>query len=193
MKIPEVSGANPPELEGGPAVWNPPPELTLATPRHVDITFGGAFYWACGAVIFAFCALILAWFADALVEGIMRDPHQVGVFLFGVAIFLAVAFLIGWYFLRPSLERKLLKWGQPARAVITKVRWQPSNYGPSYSVKFEFLDGAGKSFLGSADWFYSRKPDSGEVQTILFDPRNPRRSALYPARGYRIKEPKQGG
>ena len=179
-----------PELNERREAWCPPPDLTLPTPRPVSMTLGGAFIRVCGAIIFVFCILVLLWFGVTLFEAFSRNPHELGFFLVGVAILLAVGFLIWKVFLKPSLERKLLKWGKPARAAITEVRWLPSKYGASYSVSFEFLDDTGNPIKGSANWFYSWKPDCGDVQTILYDPENPGRSTLYPAQSYRIRKSK---
>ena len=112
--------------------------------------------------------------------------------LVAVAIFVAFGLLTGVVvksFFWPR-ELKLLRWGSPARAVITKVRMQLSNYGISYGVTFEFRDEVRNATKGSFDWFLSWTPETGDIVTALYDPDDPKRCTLYPARSYGIARPK---
>lgn len=183
--------ATPPKLIEGVEGWSPPPELTIPTPRPVRLTLRGILPRVCGAIFFlGFCLMVLFGFGATpfrTLWGALQDPV---FFLLVVAILVAVGVLIGVVFFKPSHEQKLLKWGKPARAVITEVRRLPIRSAASYSVTFEFLDDARNPAKGSSDWFLSETPKSGDVQTVLYDPDNPRRSTLYPARSYKIAEPK---
>jgi type IV secretory pathway TrbD component len=173
--------------------WSPPPELTLPTPRPVRITWHRIFIRVCGAIIVSF--LLFFWFfiGDAVYYAIARNPQERVMSLVAVAVFVAFGLLTGVVFKSffwPSRESKLLRWGSPARAVITEVRTHASNYSVSYSVAFEFRDDAHTTARGSVDWFLSWTPETGDVVTALYDPDNPKRCTLYPARSYRIAKPK---
>jgi hypothetical protein len=173
--------------------WSPPPELTLLTPRPVRIRAQGIFLRVCGAIIVSF--LLFFWFFIGVTfyEAIARNPQERVFSLVAMAIFVAFGVLTGGvfkFFFWPSKELKLLRWGSPARAVITKVRTQPSQYGISYSVTFEFRDDAHDTTRGSVNWFLSWTPETGDVATALYDPDNPKRCTLYPARSYGIAKPK---
>lgn len=182
-----------PSKRGGE--WSPPPELTLPTPRPVRIRAQGIFLRVCGAIIVGF--LLFFWFfiGASVYPGIaiVRNPQERAMSLIAVAIFVAFGLLTGVvfkFFFWRSRELKLLRWGSPARAVITAVRTQPSAYGRSYSVTFEFRDDAHNTTRGSADWFLSWTPETGDVVTALYDSDNPKRCTLYPARSYGIARPK---
>jgi hypothetical protein len=173
--------------------WSPPPELTLPTPRPVRIRAQGIFLKVCGAIIVSF--LLFFWFfiGDTFYEAIARNPQERVLSLVAVAIFVAFGVLTGGvfkFFFWPSRELKLLRLGSPARAVITEVRTQPSKYDISYGVTFEFRDDAHNTTRGSVNWFLSWTPETGDVVTALYDPNNPKRCTLYPARSYGIAVPR---
>lgn len=173
--------------------WRSPPELTLPTPRPVRIRAQGIFLRVCGAIIVSF--LVFFWFFIGVTfyEAIARNPQERAFSLVAVTIFAAFGVLTGAlfkFFFWPSKELKLLRWGSPARAVITNVRTQPSNYEISYGVTFEFRDDAHNTTRGSVNWFLSWTPETGDVVTALYDPDIPKRCTLYPARSYEIAKPK---
>lgn len=179
--------------------WIPAPELTLPTPRPVRITWQGILIRGCGAIIVSFLLCLWFFIGYTFYQGIVRTPQH-GVYplvavAIAVAIFVAFGLLTGVVFKSffwPSMELQLLRRGGPARAVITKVRMLPtiSNWW-SYRVTFEFRDEVNNETKGSSDWFLSWTPETGDIVTALYDPDDPKRCTLYPARSYWIARPKK--
>jgi len=82
-----------------------------------------------------------------------------------------------WALTRAVLvQRKLLEWGQPAAAMVTNV---PTTRR-SRVVHYRFLDTQGDVVSGSTQFDGDPFPEPRSTVTVLFDPRNPRRNALYP-------------
>jgi hypothetical protein len=173
--------------------WSPAPELTLPTPRPVRITWQGIFIRVSGAIIVSFLLFLWFFIGDRFYEGIAHNPQERVMSLVAVALFLAFGLLIGVVFKSffwPSMELQLLRRGSPARALITEVRTLFTRYGRSCRVTFEFRDEVHNATKGSFDWFLSWPPETGDIVTALYDPDDPKRCTLYPARSYGIARPK---
>jgi hypothetical protein len=173
--------------------WSPAPELTLPTPRPVRITWQGIFIRVCAAIIVSFLLFLWFFIGYTVYEGIARNPQERLMSLVAVALFLAFGLLTGVVFKSffwPSMELQLLRRGSPARAAITEVRTLFTGYGRSCRVTFEFRDEVQNATKGSFDWFLSWTPETGDIVTALYDPDNPKRCTLYPARTYGIARPK---
>lgn len=84
-------------------------------------------------------------------------------------------------------EKKLLRWGKPARAVVTDILHSPGGPHSSGSTrsKLEYHDDAGNLVKGIVD----RKLSQNQVLTILYDPEKPSRFTTYPVARYVIGEP----
>jgi hypothetical protein len=176
--------------------WSPAPELMLPTPRPVRITWQGIFIGVCGAIIVSFLLLLWIFFiGDTFYEAIARNPQDKVLWLVAVIVFGGFGLLIGVVFKSffwPSRELQLLRRGRPARAVITEVRTSVTStgFGTSYRVTFEFQDEVHNATNGSFGWFLPWPPETGDIVTALYDPDDPKRCMLYPARGYGIARPK---
>ena len=84
-------------------------------------------------------------------------------------------------------EKKLLRWGKPARAVVTGVfhhQGGPKSSGSTES-KLEYQDDAGNLVKG----YVNRKLSQNQVLTVLYDPDKPSRFTTYPVAGYEISIP----
>ena len=176
--------------------WIPAPELTLPTPRPVRIRWQGILIRVCGAIIVSFLLFVWFFIGASVYPGIAiaLNPEERVMSLVAVALFLAFGLLTGVVFKSffwPSRELQLLRRGSPVRAVITEVRMLPSNFSRCYRVTFEFRDEVNNTTTGSFDWFLSWTPETGDIVTALYDPDDPKRCTLYPARSYWIARPKK--
>ncbi len=98
------------------------------------------------------------------------DPPQLRLLAFVPILFLLIA---PFGVIR---ARKLLAWGTPVGAVVTRV--SPTKGGTA--IRYEFLDPGGEAVTGS-DVVPSRgEVKAGDVITVVFDPDRPRRKARYP-------------
>ncbi len=90
--------------------------------------------------------------------------------------------LLGWgYGIRA--QQRLLEDGQAAPAMVTRV--SPTKGGKV--VRYQFLDGTNNAISGSSTMNRSTAPEPGSVVTILYDPNNSKRNALYPLRFVRLR------
>lgn len=91
-----------------------------------------------------------------------------------------------WALTRAVLvQRKLLEWGQPAAAMVTNVPMTRR----SRVVHYRFLDTQGDVVSGSTQFDGDPFPAPRSKVTVLFDPRNPRRNALYPTPYAKLLKP----
>jgi hypothetical protein len=97
--------------------------------------------------------------------------------LAGMALF----FMFSFAFIQLSAilpKRRLLAWGRPVRAVVTRYTKGSQGRSSGYFLYYEFslADGSqcqGKEFKGS------QLAESSAI-TVLYDPENPRRNTIYP-------------
>jgi hypothetical protein len=89
--------------------------------------------------------------------------------------------------LRRRKQKKLLRRGKPARAVVTAVLHRPGSPKSSGGTrsKLEYQDDAGNAVTGYVD----RKLFQDQVLTVLYDPDKPSRFTTYPVAGYEIGIP----
>jgi len=87
------------------------------------------------------------------------------------------------------VQRKLVQWGQPAGAVVTKV--SPTKGG--MHVAYQFLEMAGNVVSGSTVVDRAEAPNPGQKVTILYDPQKPSRNTLYPAPMVQVAQPRAPG
>jgi phosphoglycerol transferase MdoB-like AlkP superfamily enzyme len=79
----------------------------------------------------------------------------------------------------------LLKWGKPARAVVTHVEYVHSKSVGTWVSTFEYQDDAGNPVKGEAN----RKLILTDVLTVLYDPDKPTKAIVYPIGGFEMGEP----
>jgi hypothetical protein len=103
-------------------------------------------------------------------DGADRDPPQLRML-----IFLPILFLLIAPFSAMRL-RKLLAWGTPTGAIITRV--SPTKGGKA--IRYQFLDPNGEVVTGSDVVPSPGAVKAGDVITVVFDPDRPRRKARYP-------------
>jgi len=98
------------------------------------------------------------------------------VVLGGPAVLTLIAWLL-WYLLLS--QRRLLETGRVAAARVVGVRKVHNKDSTTYKVEYEFqvLSGAWRRTVLSVP---RKPPDSGTVGTLLYNPENDRRVALYP-------------
>lgn len=97
-------------------------------------------------------------------------PAWIKLFLFAPLIVLLV---IPWRFMR---LRKLLVWGTPTGAVVT--RRSPVKGG--IAIRYQFLDSSGEVVTVREAVSSRDAPQPGDVITVVCDPDQPRRAARYP-------------
>ncbi len=190
--------------------WSLPPELSLPTPRHVrGAPLGARLLRSLPRILFL---IVLASFIYTIgflsthVTPVARD-QSVPSYIFDAFLDMLQAFLQvpQWqrWMLWPSVifwgltglsalpghfrrrkEQKLLRWGKPARAVVTDVLHSPGGPKSSGSTrsKLEYQDDASNLVRGYVD----RKLSQNQVLTVLYDPDKPSRFTTYPVAGYEI-------
>ncbi len=103
-----------------------------------------------------------------------------------LAVVPAFFLVMVWALTRAVLvQRNLLEWGQPIGAMVTSVPMTRR----SRVVHYRFLDTQGDVVSGSTQFDGDPFPQSRSTVTVLFDPRNPRRNALYPTPYARLAKP----
>ena len=183
--------------------WSPPKELLAPTPRPVkgkqaainrNVRIAGASFFSLAG------AALLGW----ILFGLWRQPGgtlgakwegfevtgqaDVWLFLFVlIYIFILPGSLLGYF--KMVRDQRCLKWGNPARAIVTGVQSRVIRKRYSAYMKYEFAleyqDDAGtlvKSKVASSTQRFSQN----EVVTVLYDPHKPSELRLPPAPGYEI-------
>jgi hypothetical protein len=184
--------------------WSLPPELNLPTPRPVkSAPLGTRLSRSLPRILFLLVLAIVVYTFGFLYTHVThaRWPQDLPSFIFrGFLDFLHAPQWQRWmlwpsiifaglaglsalpgYFKRRE-EQRLLRWGMPARAVVTSATMGVKQ-GSRWN--FEYHDAAGnlvKSFL-----IRSSMPQPGQdVLTVLYDPDKPQQFITYPVARYEI-------
>ena len=88
-----------------------------------------------------------------------------------------------------QMQRRLLAEGRIARATVTKITKAHTSHGGSYrKVVFTYPTLSGSTIVAKAST--SRKaPDVGTAIWVVYDPDNPKRSAMYPLQLVKVSRP----
>jgi len=140
--------------------WRPPPELNLPMPRPVRS--GHLRTRLLQTIPFILLLMFLAFLTWQTTWRLWPSAIVGGVFV-----------LIGYFIHRKEL--RLLKWGKPARAVVTSITRGLWN--------LEYRDAAGNLIKGNLS---RGSPPKNPVLTVLYDPDRPRQFIPYPVPRYRI-------
>jgi hypothetical protein len=108
----------------------------------------------------------------------VNEPPWLKLLMF---IPLSLLALVPWRLIR---VKKLLAWGTPVGAIVT--RSAPTKGG--LAIRYQFLDPSGEVVTGSEVVPSRGAPQAGETITVLFDPDRPRRTGRYPIRMVRLGE-----
>lgn len=193
--------------------WNLPPELNLPTPRPVrSAPLATRLLRSLPRLLFLMVLAIFIYTIGFLYTHATRGARDESVpsFLFHVSqqMFSDFSHAPRWqpWMLWPSIifwgiaglsalpghfkrqkEKKLLRWGKPARAVVTDILHSPGGPHSSGSTrsKLEYHDDAGNPVKGIVD----RRLSRNQVLTVLYDPEKPSRFTTYPVARYVIGEP----
>jgi TRAP-type C4-dicarboxylate transport system permease small subunit len=192
--------------------WSLPPELNLPPPRPVRSAPLGTRLLRTLPRIFRPGLAIL--FIYAIVVTIMtnRNPRELpSLVLHAFLDFLHAPRWQGWM-LWPSLifggvagfivlsghfqrrkEKRLLKWGNPARAAVTAISSSTSGAGRtsgsiSYTWTLAYSDAAGKRVRGYLNRNAEPRPDQLAL-TVLYDPDKPHQFIVYPVAQFKIAVP----
>lgn len=127
-----------------------------------------------------------------------HDPGREALGMIVAALFWnAIVFLCWWWVaLRPYRQRRLIRWGRPTTAVVREVKSGAGKGGPWYQLRYDYAVEPG----GDVSRWRSRKltldyPKSaadvqaGDVLTVLYDPRRPRRHLVYRFADYQAVPP----
>jgi Protein of unknown function (DUF3592) len=97
-----------------------------------------------------------------------------------------VSFIVWKFYLRPWRRRRLVRYGVPAVGRVHEVRVSQEKGGPAYRVYYTFTAGPSELFGGRQSGSVRVSPPNdasdvkaGDVLTVLYDPKRPRRSLLY--------------
>jgi hypothetical protein len=107
-------------------------------------------------------------------------PVVAGIFLAacGLGCFMAVQ----W-------QRRLLAEGRIARATVTKITKRHTSHGGTYrSIAFTFPTLSGTTVAAKASTSH-KAPDVGASVWVVYDPDNPKRSAIYPMQLVKVSRP----
>ena len=161
--------------------WKAPPELQVPLPRQVEASKRSrrerivGFVFALAAFFF-WIGMGASVTAELLVRGKELWGGAAVVFFVAVGIVVfRMPFQVG------KSDQRLLIWGTPTAALITKV-----NRGPTPLVRFSFLDQSGRP-RGGFDRVANVSP--GDVVTVLYDPEKPSHYLRYPLGDYWVCGP----
>jgi uncharacterized protein DUF3592 len=92
-----------------------------------------------------------------------------------------------WFlYVRPWRRRQLVRYGVPAAGRVHAVKVSQEKGGPAYRVYYTFTAGPSELFGGRRSGSVRVSPPkdasdvkAGDVLTVLYDPKRPRRSLLY--------------
>lgn len=184
--------------------WSPPPELNLPAPRpirraHLGIRLLGSLPTVFLLTIFMVFIYTFGFIIPHGMPGgrpqelpsfifhafldFLQAPQWQGWMLWPSVIFggLTGLIVLSGYFTRRK-QQKLLRWGNPARAVVSS--WSTSR--GNYTWTLQYHDAAGNTVNTSLDNRRS-KPEMGQVLTVLYDPDKPQRFITYPVARYEIR------
>lgn len=183
--------------------WSPPKELMLPTPRPIKKVkwfaaarylgnFGAnfLFFGFVGVPIFGLVLFALSrapgatiWTKWQRLVGPSPSDAVSGLLLFLFAYMGLFLWWVYYYFLCRKVEW-LLKWGKPARAVVTDARCHTGDprSGRGWEAKVKYQDHAGNLVNGKV----RRELSEGQVLTVLYDPDKPSKIIDYPVAGYEI-------
>jgi len=95
-------------------------------------------------------------------------------------------------YIRPWRFRQLVRWGRPAEGIVRSVHTQMNKGTKSHQVRYEYVvppDGhsPGGVFTGKTSGVgaVAGRIQVGSIVTVLYDPRRPKRSMLYPVSDFR--------
>jgi hypothetical protein len=91
----------------------------------------------------------------------------------------AVAIIIGLH-----RQRRALSEGRPAQARVLSCKRYQSQHSGGYRVELEYrtIEGSVRKIKANMQ----RRPDTGAIITVLYDPDNPKRASVYPICSYRV-------
>lgn len=179
--------------------WSPPPELLLPTPRPIKGKGVAVFRYLriLGGYFFFFGGIpLIAW----ILSGLSRSPGAtVGAkwerYVEGgpyewlnLALVVYAGGFVVWlfYYLWYRKAERLLKWGKPARAVVTRVweRYDPKKGSSSsyWESQLEYHDDAGNLVKRTV----RRRLPKDRVLTVLYGPGKPKKFTVYPVAGYEV-------
>jgi hypothetical protein len=146
--------------------WRVPLELTLPAPRPIRSgRFGKRLRGSIPFILLLMFLGLITWQTTWR----LWPSTVVGVF------FLLIAYLTH------RKEYRLLKWGSPARAVVTSVSIGNSSGGGSWNLQYH--DASGTLIKGSVS---RGSPPKNPVLTVLYDPAKPTKFIPYPVVRYEI-------
>ncbi len=146
--------------------WRVPPELNLPTPRPIRSgRFGKRLRRSIPFILLLMFLGLITWQTTWR----LWPSTVVGGF------FLLIAYLTH------RKEYRLLKWGSPARAVVTSISMGGSSGGGSWNLQYQ--DASGILIKGSVS---RGSPPKNPVLTVLYDPAKPTKFISYPVVRYEI-------
>lgn len=110
---------------------------------------------------------------------IENEPPPTWIVIIPCAVFLLAAAA----FVLPILsQRKLLQYGQPAPAIVTRNSFVKGGR----LIRYRFLDSANNEIDGQTTMRRKEGPEPGSMVTIIYDPGNSKRNSIYPMQFVRL-------
>jgi hypothetical protein len=104
--------------------------------------------------------------------------------------------LVWFLYVRPWRQRQLVRYGQPTAGVVREVALSKNGKTPAYRIRYEYTPGPSEIFGGRRSGSVKVSPlklaadvKVGDVMTVLYDPRRPRRNVLYRFGDYKAVGP----
>jgi hypothetical protein len=174
-------------------VWMPPPELQWGLPRRIRTTIWAKAGWILGLLLATFASLILLVMGIGVSDLVGKATvPTVGLFTFVLFVAGSIA-LVVLVFRAKSYEEHVLAWGPAVPALVTSVEERGHTVIRGGSVdqecfsNYQFQDQAGRIVNGNTQ----RRLTPGKIVTVIYDPKNPRHSCVYPIAGYKVVGPLQ--
>jgi hypothetical protein len=110
-----------------------------------------------------------------------------------------MSFVVWKFYVHPWRQRRLVRHGVPAAGLVHETKTWPEKQGPAYRIRYTYTPGPSDLFAdrqsGSVKVSHPQSAVDvkvGDVLTVLYDPRRPRRSLLYRFGDYKAVVPEPG-
>ncbi|HKB04749.1 MAG TPA: DUF3592 domain-containing protein [Gemmataceae bacterium] len=97
-----------------------------------------------------------------------------------------ISFIVWKFYLVPWRRRRLVRYGIPTTGAVREVKVSQEKQGPAYRISYTYTPGPSDLFTGQQSGSVrvshphsAADVKAGDVLTVLYDPRRPRRSLLY--------------
>ncbi|MBO0698013.1 MAG: DUF3592 domain-containing protein [Zavarzinella sp.] len=112
---------------------------------------------------------------------------SLGGLCFGALLWNGIVLFMVWkFYVHPWRQRQLVRYGVPTIGVVREVKVSQEKSGPAYRIRYDFTPERSDLFDDPSSGSVRVSPPksaadvkAGDMLTVLYDPRRPRRSVLY--------------